>query len=263
MWAKWKLPVFLAGYVVISLLLVWIYLESCNAVVAPLHGNSASAQAQDEASPAQTTAKPDKPSGASSETSATEAASSAPDIEDVFPADLNRVTAAELELIPGIGAVKAAAIVSYRDAHDGFARLSQLTEVSGIGEKTLALLSEYLYVKGEQPETKPAVTTAPTTKPSATKPDLTTKKPVVTAETTTHKPVTSATTTPTPVRHKVCINTADAREISEALLLDRETARGIVDLRTKIGRFENTYELLYVDGITDAVFVEIRGFVTV
>ncbi|MFT3950412.1 MAG: helix-hairpin-helix domain-containing protein [Oscillospiraceae bacterium] len=145
-----------------------------------------------------------------------EAASSAPDIEDVFPADLNRVTAAELELIPSIGAVKAAAIVSYRDAHDGFARLSQLTEVSGIGEKTLALLSEYLYVKGEQPNTKPAVTAASTTKSSATasatKPDLTTKKPVVTAKTTTHKSVTSATTTATPVRHKVCINTADALE---------------------------------------------------
>ncbi|MDP9801694.1 competence protein ComEA [Arcanobacterium wilhelmae] len=51
--------------------------------------------------------------------------------------NLNSATVAELEAIPGVGPVTAAAIVEYRTSIGSFSSVDQLTEVSGIGVKTL------------------------------------------------------------------------------------------------------------------------------
>lgn len=61
-----------------------------------------------------------------------------------FPLDLNRVSAAELEAVPGIGPALASRIVAYRAANGPFASLEDLLNVEGIGEKTLARLRPYL-----------------------------------------------------------------------------------------------------------------------
>lgn len=47
--------------------------------------------------------------------------------------DLNQATSAELEGLPGIGAVKAAAILAVRDARGGFESMEQLESVRGVG----------------------------------------------------------------------------------------------------------------------------------
>jgi competence ComEA-like helix-hairpin-helix protein len=49
------------------------------------------------------------------------------------PLDLNRATADQLETLPGIGAVKAAAILEARDTRGGFESMEELEEVRGIG----------------------------------------------------------------------------------------------------------------------------------
>jgi competence protein ComEA len=49
-----------------------------------------------------------------------------------------------LEAIPGIGPVKAAAIISYREESGPFASIEQLLEVSGIGPATLESLRPYV-----------------------------------------------------------------------------------------------------------------------
>ena len=51
--------------------------------------------------------------------------------------NVNRARVEELEKLPGIGPVKAQAIVDYRNAHGDFANVEEIDEVEGIGEKTL------------------------------------------------------------------------------------------------------------------------------
>lgn len=52
--------------------------------------------------------------------------------------DVNSATAAELTTIKGIGAKRAAMIVSYRKQHGHFASIDDLTQIKGISSKTLA-----------------------------------------------------------------------------------------------------------------------------
>jgi competence protein ComEA len=55
--------------------------------------------------------------------------------------DLNRATAAELEELPGVGPVTAAAILAWRSEHGRFSAVTELQQVDGIGPKTYAQLA--------------------------------------------------------------------------------------------------------------------------
>jgi comEA protein len=61
-----------------------------------------------------------------------------------YPVNLNTATQAQLETLPGIGPVKAQAILAWRAASGGFANANQLIEVKGIGQKTLEGLLPYI-----------------------------------------------------------------------------------------------------------------------
>lgn len=53
------------------------------------------------------------------------------------PVDVNAAGSEELESLPGIGPALAERIVEYREENGPFESLDELTEVRGIGEKTL------------------------------------------------------------------------------------------------------------------------------
>ena len=61
--------------------------------------------------------------------------------------NLNTATAAELDLLPGVGPSTAAKIVADREANGPFARVEDLMRVSGIGEKKFAALEDLVSVK--------------------------------------------------------------------------------------------------------------------
>ncbi|WP_251520375.1 MULTISPECIES: helix-hairpin-helix domain-containing protein [Staphylococcus] len=60
--------------------------------------------------------------------------------------NLNNATESDLMKVPGIGPVKAQAIIEYRDNEGSFNSVDQLTEIRGIGEKTLEKLRDYFTV---------------------------------------------------------------------------------------------------------------------
>ncbi|MDR1264153.1 MAG: helix-hairpin-helix domain-containing protein [Propionibacteriaceae bacterium] len=60
--------------------------------------------------------------------------------------DLNRATLAELETLPNVGPVTAAAILAWRETHGRFTTVAELQEVDGIGPKTYAQLASRVSV---------------------------------------------------------------------------------------------------------------------
>jgi competence protein ComEA len=60
------------------------------------------------------------------------------------PVDLNSADQLALETIPGIGPVKAAAILQYRSEVGSFATVEELLEVTGIGPATLEAIRPYV-----------------------------------------------------------------------------------------------------------------------
>jgi competence protein ComEA len=81
-------------------------------------------------SPPTPTATPETPTPAPAETAPSRTAK----------LNLNAATAAQLELLPGIGPSLASRIVAYRTAHGRFGSITELDKVDGIGPKTLERL---------------------------------------------------------------------------------------------------------------------------
>ena len=62
--------------------------------------------------------------------------------------NINTATLEQLETLPGIGTVRAQAIIDYRSEYGPFTCPEDLLNVSGIGEKILAKLLDYITVGG-------------------------------------------------------------------------------------------------------------------
>jgi competence protein ComEA len=74
------------------------------------------------------------------------------------PVNINTATAAELaESLDGIGAAKAKSIVEYRTANGGFKSADALTEVKGIGLRTVEKNAEFIKL-GAAPSAKAPAT---------------------------------------------------------------------------------------------------------
>jgi len=61
--------------------------------------------------------------------------------------NINSATVQELDGLPGIGPTLAGRIIEYRTSHGAFARIEDLNEVSGIGDKKFADLKDLITVR--------------------------------------------------------------------------------------------------------------------
>ena len=64
-----------------------------------------------------------------------------------IPLDLNRVSAEDLSLIPGIGESLAQEILAYREKRRGFRSVEELKNVKGMGEKKWRAIKSFLFVE--------------------------------------------------------------------------------------------------------------------
>lgn len=62
--------------------------------------------------------------------------------------NINTASAAELEMLPGIGPSIAQRIVDYRKDHP-FAQRNHIMRVKGVGQKTFAKIKDHLVVEGD------------------------------------------------------------------------------------------------------------------
>lgn len=196
-----------------------------------------------------------KRAGQASQETRTAPESTTPAAETVtFPLELNAASAAELEQLPHIGAVLAERITAYRDQIGGFSNREQLLEVEGIGEATLYEIYDLLYLENEtfpepEPEPEPAESPAPAEVP----------QPAETAPPATEPPAAAAPAVTFPLD----LNQATAAELEQIPEMQPELAEKIVAFRQQIQAFSSVYELLYVDGITEAYFVQLRDYVQI
>ena len=68
-----------------------------------------------------------------------------------LPIPLNRARSEDLQAIPGIGPVRAEAIVSLRQNRGPFVVLEELERIPGIGPATLARIRPFVFIAGPDP----------------------------------------------------------------------------------------------------------------
>jgi competence ComEA-like helix-hairpin-helix protein len=64
--------------------------------------------------------------------------------------NLNRATAAELQLLPGVGTSLSRRIVEFRELKGQFKQIEDIMQVSGIGPKTFERIKDYLTVEDKE-----------------------------------------------------------------------------------------------------------------
>ncbi|KPK71717.1 MAG: hypothetical protein AMJ84_05740 [Acidithiobacillales bacterium SM23_46] len=156
--------------------------------------------------------------------------------------DLNRASAEQLEALPGIGPVRAEAIVRYRQTHGPFRRVEDITRVSGIGPKTLEAVRPYL-----QPLDGPS--SPPATERRNGQARIGAPEP----------------TRPAPPDHlpMVNINTATVEDLCTLHGVGPVLAQRIVEYRRQHGPFRAPAEIQRVRGIGRTVFLDNQARLTV
>lgn len=156
--------------------------------------------------------------------------------DNSFPIDINKADLAQLCSIDGIGESTAQRILDYRNKVGVISSLDMLLNVDGIGGKTLKKLENYLFVSDTDKSV--AAQTTQTSKTATTKTQVKTFK-------------------------QVNINTAEAKEIAQALQISLEKAQLVVETRGKIGGYTAKPQILLSKVISEDDFNRLEQYILI
>ncbi|MEZ5591122.1 MAG: ComEA family DNA-binding protein [Gammaproteobacteria bacterium] len=147
------------------------------------------------------------------------------------PIDINTASADDIAAnLKGVGAKQAAAIVEYRKQNGPFTSLESISNVKGVGAKTIANNQENILLKGAK-----AVSTQPA--------------------------MPSKTATPKLAQQPVNINTASADELTALPGIGPAKADAIIKYRQDIGPFQTIDDLLNIKGIGEKTLLKNRDMI--
>jgi competence ComEA-like helix-hairpin-helix protein len=172
-------------------------------------------------------------------------------IEELPPAEryalgldfnINRASAPDLALIPGIGEASASRVVAYRRAHGDFASEAGLCEVPGLGDDKARTIARYVSFGtkiGDEPESEDIASADPAEKKKSSRPSdkLTKNDP------------------------PVDINRAERTDLMRIPGVGEVTAERIIDCRKKNGPFRTVADLEKVEGIGKKKAQRIGGYI--
>lgn len=187
--------------------------------------------------------------------------------DSVLHININTADSTELQQLKGIGEIIAGRIVEYRNTNGSYQNIEEIMNVSGIGEKTFADIYEYIYVDNPvYTQEIPAETVDTTENEKYYATEKIIIEETTMQETQTEEMQSTIGTTNEMTLEEAApinINEADVEELMLLPYVTEEIANEILNLRKEIGRFSNTYELLYIEELTQKEVAEIIKFVTV
>ncbi len=148
--------------------------------------------------------------------------------EDITKIDINNADIENLMKLPGIGQIKAKAIMDYREKIGEFTSLKELTKIKGIGEKTFEKILPYLKTIGDSTE-------------------------IITFIPDNLKEVSG----------KININTASISELISLPSIGEKRAQKIIEYRENIGDFKNTEDIKKVKGIGEGIYTKIKDMIEI
>ncbi len=137
--------------------------------------------------------------------------------------------------LPGIGPAKAQAIYEYKTEHGTLSSLIELTNIKGIGKKTLAKLLPYLEMIGDSVE--------------------------VYAFVADDSPSSNAASSD--ITDIININSATIEQLQNLSGIGEKKAQAIIDYRNEHGSFQTIEEIMNVKGIGQGIFDKIKNRIEV
>ena len=185
-----------------------------------------------------------------------------------FPIDINSAGIDELKALDGIGDAAASKIIEYRETYGSFKNREELLNVSGIGEKKLEKIYDFIFVENESYDEPDNSDSEIFNEPEIyddndyNNDDIQLQESDFSDEQDS-VPETEPAEITTEEFILINLNTALKEDFMKLPYVDENIADDIIELRNTIQYFSHPYELLMVESLTQQQVAEIIKFVTV
>ncbi len=158
--------------------------------------------------------------------------------EKIRKYDINKIDIETMEKLPGVGPKTAKLMFDYRQDKGKFSSLIELTNIKGIGKKTLAKMLPYLTYIGDSTKVIEFLKVADKKQAKKTK-----SKPSI--------------------EQNININQAGVEELILLPGIGEAKAKKIIAYREKNGDFKSIEDIKKVSGIGEGIFNKIKDFITI